>query len=258
VANFIRFISECTALQPKFNPVAAALTITGMQQKLADAEQIREKFKKTTEKRDAAINFRRPLFEAVPGLAVRAVGAMEDLGMDAGAIEDAKGYLRKIQGVRSPNSPKPKSKGKQPDEAPNGPDENADLPEGGDNDGLGSKEPRQRSVSQRGMDNLYDNFDNICILLEAHPEYVPNETDLQLAALLAYRALLKQANDAAVNAETDYNNDKARRDEVYYAPHTGLVDVTKRVKRYVRNTFTPQSAEYKRINAIKFRNFRDK
>jgi hypothetical protein len=253
-SNLKVFISELKQLQPKYNPVSQGITVAGFEQSYADATVVRTKLNKSERIKKDMANIRRPVYQGLESYVVRIIAAMKALEMPEATIANAQSLLAKIQGQRIG-----KPKGKNDDTPPADQDDNATPPadETGtpplhsDNPG-GSRE--QISVAQTDMDNVRGHFDKLYELLENQPSYIPNETDLQISAVLAMKNQLEQTNDDAVAAESDYNTDYANRYTVFYFPNTGFVDRTKLAKEYVKSTFGATSAEYKRIRKIRFKN----
>ena len=90
-------------------------------------------------------------------------------------------------------------------------------------------------------------------LLGKEAAYKPNETDLKVSALEALLAKMKGANSTVAGAYTDYRNALAGRDAFLYNDLTGLVQLSKQVKLYVKLVYGAQSAQYKQVSGLAFK-----
>lgn len=88
-------------------------------------------------------------------------------------------------------------------------------------------------------DNRIDNFDKLIKLLAAQPEYAPNEAELSVSSLEALHTNFIALNSAAVNSYTVLSNSRINRNNILYAPLTGLTDIAAGVKKYVKSVFVP-------------------
>lgn len=115
------------------------------------------------------------------------------------------------------------------------------------------KEVNQISASQMGYDNRLENFYKLIMLLGSIPQYNPNEEDLKIATLTAMYEDLKVKNFAVVDANTPLSNARIARNEVMYAPLTGLVDVSFDTKVYIKSVFGASSPQYKQVSKLEFK-----
>lgn len=114
------------------------------------------------------------------------------------------------------------------------------------------EEGKTISTSYQSYDNLLANFLKLIALIQSIPGYAPNETNIQIATLTTYANSLTADNLAATNATNNYFLKLNTRNLTFYGNQTGLCDIMKKVKLYVRQVFGTQSAQYKQIAAIKF------
>jgi hypothetical protein len=91
------------------------------------------------------------------------------------------------------------------------------------------------------------------ILLGTEPLYAPNEAALKLPALNTLLTSLTATNTAVINATTAWSNARIARDKTLYLPGTGLIDVVKDVKAYVKSLFGASSPEYKQLSHLRFK-----
>ena len=81
------------------------------------------------------------------------------------------------------------------------------------------------------------------------PQYLPNETNLTIAGLRDYYNRMDAANAAVLKAENDLSNARVTRNKEFYNPQTGLVEIGKGDKLYIKAIFGPSSPETIRYQA---------
>lgn len=113
-------------------------------------------------------------------------------------------------------------------------------------------ETRRISVSQQSYDSLIENFSNLIALIATEDTYGPNEPELKIDALENYLDNLRDTNTEVLEANAEHNKLLIIRDELLYAPNTGLVDIALATKAYVKSLFGSQSPQFIQISKIKF------
>ena len=121
----------------------------------------------------------------------------------------------------------------------------------------GKEEPRQNSVAQLSFDDRVNNFEKLISQLELIPEYMPNESDLTLSALREYWNTLDSANKAVLKAENDLSNSRLTRDKEFYTPETGLTEIARVDKLYIKALFGANSAQYHQVSGIGFKSLKN-
>ena len=117
--------------------------------------------------------------------------------------------------------------------------------------------PKQISVSQLGYNDQLDNFDKLIRQLEMVPQYAPNEADLTVTALREYWNAMDTANKAALKADNDLSNCRLTRNNEFYAPESGLTEVAKADKLYIKALFGANSPQYHQLSGIPFRTYKN-
>lgn len=108
------------------------------------------------------------------------------------------------------------------------------------------------STSRQSYDNILANLNKLVQLVASNTSYVPNESKIQVVTLNALVITLTAKNLAAVTATNAYFLARNQRNLTFYAPQTGLCDIMKKAKLYVKQVYGTNSAEYKQITTIKF------
>jgi hypothetical protein len=109
------------------------------------------------------------------------------------------------------------------------------------------------SVSQQSFDNLVGHLSDLVNYVSQFPAYNQNEPTLKIAALNTWVTYLTTSNNNVKTAQVNLNNARATRTTVLYDKVTGLVQVAKEVKSYVKSVYGASSPQYKQINAIHFK-----
>jgi hypothetical protein len=107
------------------------------------------------------------------------------------------------------------------------------------------------STSQQSYDSVVKNFDLLIQRLQTIPTYTPNETALQIANLQTQYANLNVLNADAGSATNSLNIARNQRNLTFYAPQTGLYDITLKIKKYLKSNTATQNA-YSQATKLKF------
>ena len=219
-------INACIGYSTRYNPSNPLIKIPALQTVSTDAQQSLLNINTQDAPRKTIINSRQALFQKLPNYVTRiilAFAASQDI--DKRSVDDARTWGRKIHGER-------KSKKILNPTA---------------------DDPKQISASQRSFVNQVEFFDKLISYILIHPTYTPNEPELQETALRAFESDLRAANDAAYQANIPWLNALSARDNIFYAPVTGLVDRALAVKKYVHSVQSITPEDYKQISGLEFR-----
>lgn len=244
VANFEDLISFCTGYGASYNPSKAAIKLPALNTLLTSARNSLIAVNTAVSPYNIAVNAREIAFAPLSKLVTRIINSLDATDATTQIVKDAKTFARKIQGGRAdklpppPPPPNPADKIILPSPPP------TPLP----------ITPIHVSASQMSFDSRIENFSKLILLLTNEPLYIPNETDLKLVTLNTLLTSLKNTNTAVVNNTTPMSNARINRNKILYLAVTGLFDIQKEVKKYVKSVFGTSSPEYKQISGIKFTN----
>lgn len=229
-ANFEELVSVCKGYGAVYNPSNTNLTITSLETLLGNTNAAIGTLNSATPDWITAVNERETAFKPLSELTTRVVSALASSEVSKAIVDDAKTIARKIKGERA---------GKKSDKPidPNNPDLN----------------PKSISVSQMSFDNRIENFDRLIKLVQAQIKYTPNETDLSVAGLNTLITTLRAKNKDVTDTYVAVSNARTDRNNMLYKPVTGLVEIAKGVKAYVKSIFGASSPKYKQVAKIKFR-----
>lgn len=113
-------------------------------------------------------------------------------------------------------------------------------------------ETKTHSTSQQSFDNKLQHFEKMVLILVSVPSYNPNEVSFKVASLQTQLTNLTTLNNAA---NTSYANLKAARidrNAVFYTKGTGMLDLVKLTKAYIKSIFGASSAQYHAASSLKF------
>lgn len=115
-------------------------------------------------------------------------------------------------------------------------------------------EPRRKnSVSHAAFTDKLDDLTQLIKFIAEIPGYAPNEDELTLVGLEAWKAELSAKNQAVLERQLALANVRALRDQVLYATLKGLTDTASDTKAYVRSVFGAGGVQTKQVAAITFR-----
>lgn len=224
ISNFKKMIDYCTEFGAQYNPSNAALTVANMTAKWTASGAAHGALTLALQQSKQPINERQLLFEPLSKLVTRVVNILMSTSASAQVKADAKGLADRIRGFRDRTKP-------QPD---------------------GNPDPNTVSNSQMSYVQRADAFKQLIDLLGTVVDYAPNEVELQVAGLLAKYTAMKTANDEIGTIIAPVDIKRVERNEALYAEGTGIYDVQKACKSYVKGAFGASNPRAKLIAGLKF------
>jgi hypothetical protein len=106
------------------------------------------------------------------------------------------------------------------------------------------------------FDQQIQHFAALVEVLKSEPLFIPNETELKVATLIAKQADLVVKNTVVDTAYSAVNNARLIRDNAIYHHETGLVAIALDVKKYVRGIYGSKSLQFAQIKGMAFRGVR--
>ena len=110
------------------------------------------------------------------------------------------------------------------------------------------------STSQMSYDNRIANLDTYINQLSSHPQYVPNETEIQVATLQAYHQELATASSQVNAAGNALLTARKNRNEVLYTNENNVIKLMQEVKAYLKSLGETGLPYYKAFVKLKFSN----
>ena len=224
VAN-LQKLTEQVITFTNYNPPVDNLKVVNLQTLYTTASA---KLSEVEDKRHAnknAITLRQSSFENLKSTSTKIINHLEILGLPQGTIDQAKSLNRVIQGGQKKTTTPP--------------DEN------------GQPAPTV-STSRQSYTQQAENFGILLQLLATIPTYAPNEDDLKLTNLNAYKDSLVSSTQSVDQTEAELNTKLIERDTFLYADGTGLYSIAQNVKKYVKSLYGATSPEYANVSGIEF------
>jgi len=231
IDNLDQMIVILKGFGAKYNPTNNDISIMNLEQILTNSRASQSGLHEVKQPYTAAGNARKDAFQPLESLVTRALNALISTKTSEQTDKSAKALVRKIKGEKAS---KKKTSKKIADQTTT------------------QTEDEQISSAQLGYEDQLQNFDEFIKLLEITPQYNPNEADLKIEALKAYRDDLATKNHAVIEAKVAVDNARIARNEELYKPLIGLVDSAADAKTYVKSVFGATSPQFRQISGLVF------
>ena len=109
------------------------------------------------------------------------------------------------------------------------------------------------STSQMSYDSRIANLDTYTSQLASHPEYMPNETEIQIASLQTYHQRLTTLSGIVNSAGNALITARKNRNDILYFNNTNIIQLTREIKAYVKSLGTAGEPYYKALVKLKFK-----
>ena len=236
VANFDHLITVLISFGSAYNPGNASINIPPLQTALASGENANDTEKTARTNWKDLTNTKEIVFSPLGELSTRILHTLESCNVSKQTVEDCRFYVRKIHGIRAKKI-KPV------------PIENSEQ---NNNDPQEQNPVKHISVSQRSYDSLIEHFTKIIVLLSGQPQYATNEPELKIAALQTLLTNMRTARSNAFTAKAILDNARLDRNKILYDPNTGILNLARLVKAFIKGKYGITSPEFKLVSAIKF------
>ncbi|OFY27929.1 MAG: hypothetical protein A2275_18800 [Bacteroidetes bacterium RIFOXYA12_FULL_35_11] len=238
-ANLGILISFFKGYGSKYNPINPLLKISALEILDGKAAVEMKSVADALAPYAMAVDAREEAFAPLNKLTTKINYALSSSGLSKKLLEDAQTHIRKIKGTR-------KSK-KALDAFIESTHEGAKTTAPTD-----TNQPKQISNSHLSYDNRAENLYALGTLLQSEPAYTPNEVELQTGTLLTLCTNLKTLNKNVNDVFTPLSNARVKRYKLFNDDVTGLCDIGKEAKNYVKSVFGVTSKEYKQISKLTF------
>lgn len=238
LASLENLINYCSNYGATYAPTNPAFAIDNLRALHAQGKQSLQTIFKAKTVYETAVNERKALFDTVKPIATKALNAFMACGAAPATVDDARGYYNKLLGRRAGTTARAKAKAST----------------AASSGSTGAEElPKVISVSQQSYDKQVEHFEQLISTLSGEPKYNPNEQELKLDTLTQLLNDMNTRNSAVIGAYVTLSTARIKRDEVFDAPTTGLIDTALDIKKYLKSVFGPSSAQYKQITGLQFR-----
>jgi len=236
----IKLLKEiCVQVGTAYNPMNSQLSIasqtTLISQSQTDFDNWKSAvavFKDLSDKREIA-------FEPIDKLVTRVNASVQQLNEPQQTFNDIQAIVSKIHGAAA------KIKASIESKISNSNNLNS-------SEELSAEPVDPISTSQQSYDSIQSNFDTLIKRLQQIPTYLPNEVDLQIASLITTYGILDSTNSVAGSAEIALSKSRNQRNLTFYAPQTGLYDISLKIKKYLKSNSATQNSAYKDATKLSF------
>ena len=109
------------------------------------------------------------------------------------------------------------------------------------------------STSQMSYDSRIANLDTYTTQLASHPEYAPNETEIQIESLQALHSNLVTLSQAVNSAGNALITARANRNNILYNNEVNVIQLIKDVKAYLKSLGDAGKPYYNAIVKLQFK-----
>ena len=109
------------------------------------------------------------------------------------------------------------------------------------------------STSQMSYDSRIANLDTYTTQLASHPEYTPNETEIQIASLQTLHTNLVTLSQAVNSAGNSLITARANRNSILYNNEVNVIQLIKDVKAYLKSLGDAGKPYYNAIVKLQFK-----
>ena len=223
-----------TDIGAAYSPVPTDITVAGLNTLYTNSDAALTAVKNTYNDWKNAINARKIAFFPIKQFCTQLLGILQSSGANQQTVDNYTSLLVKVRGIKL----------SKPDE----PNANKAIV----NDPPPVELPITHSASQVSFDNMIEHFDKMIKLLASVPSYNPSEAQFKIINLNAQLAALKTLNFAGNDTWIKLTLARINRNKFFYADVTGMLDIARKVKNYIKGKFGAASQEYKKAAAIKF------
>ncbi|GAB4338489.1 MAG: hypothetical protein OHK0038_17240 [Flammeovirgaceae bacterium] len=228
VANFREIITIIKSFGAKYQPISDSIKIENLENMANQAEQVLLKLKEAETLYKQVNAALQGLFKNMNPLVTQIMGLLSSSDAKASSIEEARNIAKLITGA---NAKKKKTE---------------------ENSAENTEAKNTRSVSRQSYDSRLDNFEKLVTVLQNISEYKPNEDAFKVSSL--QNIVLQMKNAIKENDEKELIKSQwlEKRNQILYTPETGLVDISIKIKEYVKGAFGgTKSKEYKDLTKIR-------
>ena len=108
------------------------------------------------------------------------------------------------------------------------------------------------STSQMSYDSRIANLDTFTSQLASHPEYVPNESELQITSLQTYQQELTTLSSLVNSAGNALITARKNRNDILYKNENNIIQLIKDIKAYLKSLGEAGKPYYNALIKLKF------
>ena len=112
------------------------------------------------------------------------------------------------------------------------------------------------STSQMSYDSRIANLETYTSQLASHPEYAPNETEIQIASLQTYHQRLTTLSGLVNSAGNALITARKNRNDILYFNDTNIIQLIKEIKAYLKSLGQAGEPYYKALVKLQFKDIK--
>jgi len=245
VAALQKLIQLYTQFGTSYSPTSSDITLTALNALYTNANGALTTLKDKYNDWKNATNAREIAFSPLRNLAGQLYHILESSGANKQTLEDFLFLVHKMRGERITKA----EESKEAEKTIANPETETTIPV---DPPVEVNVPLIKSSSQQSFDNMVEHFDKMIKLLASVPAYVPGENVFKVTTLTAQLASLRTANNNANDAYVKMVLARISRNKIFYGEATGVLDISRKSKSYIKAKFGTSSQEYKAACRIKF------
>lgn len=239
-ANLLKFNQLVVTFGTNYNPSNNAIKQTALTTLYTNANAKISAVNSSFTNWKNATNARELAFDPLSKLATQILGNLQSLGLPQQTIDDFESLVKKF---RSNGSKLTKADAGVADMTPV-----EKLP----GEPVETIETKTNSTSQQSFDSKLQHFEKILLILQSITSYNPNEVAYKVATIQTQLTSLIALNNAANTSYANVKSTRIDRNTFFYAKTTGLLDIVKNAKAYIKSVYGATSPQYKAATDIKF------
>ena len=252
VANFLRLIEYVESLGSTYTPPVSSLQPSNLRALHQQAKQAIENLNDANSLLQNATNLRQTAFKDIDIFANQVINYFSVFDVPEKAIDDARSFLRKMQGTKTQKSTDNDTDTDDSDDIYVNPNMTppavispADTP---DTDPV----TRAYSTSQRSFVKRAEHFSKLISRIAVEPDFMPNAPEYQISTLQSKAADIVNTTAEVVRLATDADTKRINRSKVLYTNPISIYKIAKKVKNYLKSLFPRNTPEHSNFMSISF------
>ena len=224
VSNFDELTSYALGYGVTYNPSKASIKLTALQALGISAKSAIGAVNAALPAYSNAVSAREVAIAPLGKLMTKSLNYAKSLDISTTDKENIANQAKKIRGDQKPKSVNPET-----------------------------TETDSISTSQMSYDSRITNLDTYTTQLASHPEYAPNETEIQIASLQTLHSNLVTLSQAVNSAGNALITARANRNNILYNNEVNVIQLIKDVKSYLKSLGDAGKPYYNAIVKLQFK-----
>jgi hypothetical protein len=250
VAAWGQLSGLCHTLGDSYKPSKDSMKSTALENLLRESQQSVSAVHNAETFLAETITARKEIFDRLPDIGTRVIGALEATGASPERIKDVNAYRKRFRYQAFPKG----DIAQNDDPGGQAPISSGQAPISSGQAGQiteDSSSTVKRRIPYGDFESKIGNFELMISQLEQSTSYAPSEDELSIAGLKQFLVTMKTTHGRVAQAQLELYQAKKKRDALMFGTN-GMHGQARLVKKYVRSLYGFKSKEFKTINKIKF------